>query len=247
MIQNNDKQAAIYKDFERLAGMRGNWESHWQEIAQRAVPNQWHLFTNGGVNTSKGEKRNEYIFDSTAAIALQRFGSILDSLLTPRNQTWHNLRPSDSTLQKSREVMLYFEEVNRILLKHRYAASANFSGQNQLDYLSLGAFGTSCMFIDGMTDFRAQTGLRYRNIHLGEVFFAENHQGIVDKVYRRFNMTGRQLMQKFENKIPENIKTKLWPTVRLSLRSFTVLRRDLKGMMKPEKISVECLFHLSIF
>jgi hypothetical protein len=49
---------------------------------------------------------------------LKRFGSILDQLLTPRNQTWHRLVPSDPyLLEAERTVKLWFEEVNRAALQ----------------------------------------------------------------------------------------------------------------------------------
>jgi hypothetical protein len=194
----------ICQQFEELAGGRTNWETHWQEIAERILPAHSKLFT--GFGQSKGEKRNELIFDSTASVALKRFGAILDSLLTPRNQTWHKILPSDLTLLKNRQTMLWFEDVNRILLKYRYQAAANFSSQNQQNYLSLGAYGTGCMFVDAL---RGAPGLRYKNNFLGEVYFSENHQGIVDKVFRCFHMTGRQLLQRFPKTLPEAVRTKI--------------------------------------
>ena len=192
----------ILREYSQLSGDRGVWETHWDEIAQRVLPSYSGLFTSGGFRTP-GEKRTAELYDSTAAIALNRFASILDSLLTPRNQTWHRIQASDPVLNKDREVKLWFEEVNRVLFKFRYAPNANFSSQNQHNYKSLGAFGTGCVFVDAL---KGEPGLRYRNIHLGEIFFSENHQGIVDKALRGFKMTARQAVQKFGDKCPDKIK-----------------------------------------
>jgi len=49
-------------------------------------------------------------------------------------------------------------------------------------------------------------GIRYRAIFLGEIYFVENHQGIVDKAFRYFRMTARQAVQKWQEKCPENIR-----------------------------------------
>jgi len=38
-----------------------------------------------------GMKKTEKQIDSKAALALSRFGAIMDSLLTPRNSKWHGL------------------------------------------------------------------------------------------------------------------------------------------------------------
>ncbi|MBK7366136.1 MAG: phage head-tail adapter protein [Nitrosomonas sp.] len=202
--KNAEIAAGIIKEFERLRGERGNFETHWKEIAERIWPNQKNLFQQHGSLSSPGEKRTQELYDSTAAIALNRFGSILDSLLTPRNQTWHRTMPSDKNLLKDRETKLWFEDLNRALFKYRYAPKANFASQNQQNYKSLGAYGTGCVFIDKLAN---DTGIRYRNLHLGEIYFVENHQGIVDKAVRYFPLTVRQAHQKWGDKLPDRLKS----------------------------------------
>lgn len=204
--QNNIAEEII-KEQERVASQRGTWESHWEEIAQRMLPAHSGAFMSNGIDREQGSKKTDYIYDSTAAVALKRFAAILDSLLTPRNQTWHRCMASDPVLNKNRAVRLWFEEINRLLFKFRYAPKANFSSQNQQNFLSLGAFGTGSLFVDGL---RGEPGLRYRAIHLGEIYFCENHQGIVDKAYRCFPLSARQAAQKWgRDKLPEQIKSSL--------------------------------------
>ncbi len=201
--EQTDLASEIIQDYEKLAGERGNLDSHCKEIAERIIPSHSFLFTNKGMNQTQGEKRNHELFDSTGANALNRFGAILDSLLTPRNGTWHKISLSNRDLWKMKEVRLFYEEVNRLLFKHRYAPKANFAGQNQLNYKSLGAYGTGALFTD---ELQGDSGLRYKNIHLSEVYLKENHQGIVDSVLRYFPMTARQAMQKWGERCPDKIK-----------------------------------------
>jgi len=184
----------ICKDFDQLRGNRGNLESHCREIAERIWPSQSNLFQSQGQYPTQGEKRTQFLFDSTAANALNRFGAIMDSMLTPRNAKWHRLVPSNPALKKDRQVRLWFDEATRLIFKYRYAPNANFASQNQRVYKSLGAYGTGVMFIDQL---RAEPGLRYRNIHLAEIYFSENHQGIIDKAYRYYGMAARQIKQMF--------------------------------------------------
>lgn len=201
--KNENKAAELIQQFERISSLRGTWESHWEEIASRVMPSYSQTFTsNMAGNLSQGRKKNEVIFDSTASIALNRFSAILDSLLTPRNQTWHRLMPSNQDLLKDRQVVLWFEEINRLLFKYRYAPLANFSSQNQQNYKSVGAFGTGCMFTDELTH---DIGLRYKACHLGQIYFVENHQGIVDEAWRCFPMTARQAVQKWGDRVPDSI------------------------------------------
>jgi hypothetical protein len=204
-----EEKIAMYclKLYQRLSGSRGNLDSHWQEIAERVWPSHSRLFGGRRNQFSEGDKRNEFIFDSTASIALNRFASILDSLLTPMNQTWHRLVPSDPNLLKDRETSLWFENLNRKLFKARYAPKTNFISQNQLIYKMLGAYGSGCMFIDELR-VRGDKGLRYRNIHLSEIYFKENHQGIVDTAVRYFPMSARQMKQRWGDRCPAKVLEK---------------------------------------
>lgn len=210
VLENEKTAHAIVKEYGRLSSTRGNWESHWQEIAERIWPNQSRLFNSAGMQQTQGEKRTEEIYDSTPAIALNRFGAILDSLLTPRTQTWHRLAPSDAALTKDRETRLWFDDLNALLFKFRYAPKSNFASQNQLNYKMLGAYGSGCLLIDPLREnIRGQwkkTGLRYRNCHLSGIFFKENHQGIVDSAYRYYAQSARQARQEWGDKLPDKIK-----------------------------------------
>jgi hypothetical protein len=222
------------RNFERLSGDRGVWNAHWQEIAERMFPAYSNTFQTNNFRTP-GEKLTDLIFDSTATVALKRFGAILDSLLTPRNTTWHRLLPSDPYLAKDRQTKLWFEDATRILFKHRYAPKANFASQNQQNYMGLGAFGTGCLFTDAL---KSERGLRYRAIGLGEIFFDENHQGIIDTAYRRFELTARQAVQQWgEDNLPKSIvdkakdNTKFWFVHCVKPRAdYDPQRLDAKGM-----------------
>lgn len=194
----------ILGEIGRLLIARTNFESQWSEIAERIIPGHVSTFNSSGIR-SYGQKNTDKIFDSTASVGLTRFAAILDSLLTPANQKWHRLSTSNPYINKDRQVGLYFDEVKDILFRHRYYPKSNFISQNQQNYMSLGAYGTGGIFVDRLKD---ETGLRYKNVHLGELFISENHQGIVDKVLRRFKLTARQAMQQFGEKLPKEIQDK---------------------------------------
>jgi hypothetical protein len=198
-----NRASQIVDDYQRMAGSRSNFEGQWQEIAERMIPNDSQQFLSRGMNYTEGNKRTQELYDSTAMIALNRFAAILDSLLTPRNQTWHRIVPQDAVLMKSHTVKLWFEEVNRILFKFRYEPHANFASQNQQSYKSLGGYGTGALFIDSLLGHK---GLRYKHIHLGEIYFQENHQGIVDTAVRHFQLTARQAVQQFPETISDRIR-----------------------------------------
>jgi hypothetical protein len=188
----------IIRDQGKLASDRGNFESQWEEIAERVIPRSSKSFFQRGNSSNdrtKGEKKTEKMLDSTAAVALDRYSSVMGSLLTPQNQKWHRLRASKPELNRIPRVLRWFDEVTDILFQYRYAPRANFHGQQSEVYTSVGAFGTGLNFIDWQTPTPTDRvgGLRYRNVHLGECYIRENHQGVVDSLYRRFPLTVRQI------------------------------------------------------
>lgn len=204
MVGSDSSAERIIRRFEDAVSQRGNWESHWEEIAKRVLPNYAGSFTSRGESRTQGEKRTEDMVDATAALALPKFASVMESMLTPRTSRWHRLKPTDRTLLKNRNVKLWFEEVTDILFDYRYAPKANYAAQAFECYQSLGAFGTAPMFIDRLDG----GGIRYKAIHLGESYFLENHQGIIDTAFRKFSLTARQARQKFNkpgDKLPEKI------------------------------------------
>lgn len=192
----------ICRQFNQLCGNRGTWEAHWEEIAERVLPRQIGFM---GERTD-GEKKTQKVFDSKPMIALERFAAVMDSMLTPRAQRWHNLKTTDEALNRDFQVQDWFYKVNNILYSARYAPRANFAGQNFERWTSVGAFGTGSLF----TDFEPGEGLRYRCVNLRDTYFLENHQGVIDTVFRKFCYTARQAQQRFGDKmLPERIKKAL--------------------------------------
>lgn len=200
-----EKGAQLLNEFGQVATLRSNFESTWQSIAETVFPSSSGTFNSRNPYYNQGARKQELMFDSTASIALGRFAAIIDSLITPRNSTWHRLTTNNPYLNKNREVKLWYEEATRLLFKYRYAPKANFASQNHRNYRGLGAFGTGAMFVDELKG----GGLRYRAVPLGEIFIRENHQGLVDTVFRYFPLSVRQAVQKFGDATPECVRKKL--------------------------------------
>lgn len=192
----------LIRVYEKLKGDRGTWEQHWEEIAERILPRQIGFV---GDRTS-GEKKTQKVFDSKPMIALERFSSVMDSMLTPRQTKWHNLRTTDERLNADSQVQDWFYRVNSLLYQTRYVPQANFAGQNSERWVSTGAFGTGALFIDSVFE-RGVFQFRYRCVNLRDLYMLENHQGVIDTVYRCFKFTARQAAQRwgYEN-LPDSLK-----------------------------------------
>lgn len=103
--------------YERLRSDRAAWDAHWQETAERVLPRAAE-FT---MRNQAGTKRTQKTFDSTAQLALERFASAMESLLTPRASKWHSLKVSNPELDRFDGVRHYFETVEDILFAQRYS------------------------------------------------------------------------------------------------------------------------------
>ncbi len=179
---------------------RANFGMQWEEVAELILPNYRNTFFYGNYNYP-GEKKTYAQVDSTGMIALKRFAAIMDSLLTPEGEMWQKIGPTlnNKHLMRSRNAKLWFDHVTRHLFAARYDPRANFVGQNQNNYLLLGAFGNACMLIDEYWDryLGRMDGIRYKSIPIGECFWSENHQGQVDSNIRWFRLTARQIWTKW--------------------------------------------------
>lgn len=202
---SSEQVESILRRFESAVTERGTWDNHWEETARIVLPHYSRTFKSNLSNTP-GEKKNQDMFDSTAMLALQKFAAAMESMLTPRNSRWHRLVPQDRGLLKNRQVMMWFEDATDKLFEYRNSPRSNFQSNQHEIYMALGAFGTGCLFIDKLDG----GGIRYKAIHLAEIYFFENHQGIIDTAMRRFKMTARQAAQKWGvNKLSDKIKTAL--------------------------------------
>lgn len=173
-----------------LRRSREDWDGIWQQCTDYVLPRM-----------GKNNKKNSFIFDSTAPLALSRFAAAMESYLTPRSGKWHNLISGNAEIDQMPEVMKYHETINNILFRLRYMPQANFANQMLEVYLSLGVLGTACLFVDD--DLR--NGMRYRAIPIHEIYMAEDFSGVVDVVFRKYSLTARQAASEFGDELPEDI------------------------------------------
>ena len=199
---SDERTTEIMRRQEWMESDRQPWVPNWEEIAELLDPRYVNTFrTMSNWNSRQGQDNTEKQFDITPSLALQRFSSAMDWMLTPVTQKYQRIRAVEPALNNIPRVQRYLDEVRDILFRYRYAPKANFASQIGEHWMGLGSFGTSCTFIDRLDG----GGLRYKNIHLGEIAFLENHQGIIDTAHRKFQLSARQAAQKFGDKCPKTV------------------------------------------
>ena len=195
----------IRKRLDKLEADRGTWESHWQEILDYVMPRKAEIT----FLRSRGEKRTEVLFDSTAITANNLLAASLQGTLTSPSLPWFSLKLRDDDANKVRDIQIWLEDTARRM----YAVfnESNFNTEVHEMYLDLCSVGTSAIFVEEANEGFLQGGLHFNTLHIAEYFIQENSTGRVDTLYRKYKMTARQAVQEFGEK---NIGTKIKEAVK---------------------------------
>lgn len=225
----------IIRRLDRLADLRSPWEQDWQTCSDYVLP-----------RSGLWDTKNARVFDSTAPRALGRFAAALESTLTPRGNKWHDLAPENEELGQIPEVAQFCKKINDALFAARYKPVANFANQMVMAYLSLGVHGTAVVFVDDDPRY----GLRYKCIPLREIYLAEDAAGLVDTVFRKYELTARQALQEFGEELPENILKDAGSSERQENRHGFVHavfpRRDVKNGKKDARNMPLASVHVAV-
>lgn len=195
---SESKADKVIKRQAQLAADRSNFDSLFQQVAERVLPGEANFLS----ERTPGEDRSDKMFDATGALALKKYAAILESLGMPRTAEYHKLAPGEDSIKDDYEVKSWFESVNKLLFKRRYAPLAGFTGALGSTHYGYGALGNGSIFVDEIPG----RGVRYKSIPLAQSYFAENHVGMVDTVYRRFQYTARQALKQWPKTCPEQIR-----------------------------------------
>ena len=190
----------IKKRLDKLETDRSTWEDHWQEILDYVMPRKADIT----FIRSRGEKRTEVLFDSTAITANNLLAASLQGTLTSPSLPWFSLKLRDDDANKVRDVQIWLEDTARRM----YAVfnESNFNTEVHEMYLDLCSVGTSAIFVEEANEGFLKGGLHFNTLHISEYFIQENVKGTVDTLYRKYKMTARQAVQEFGEK---NIGTKI--------------------------------------
>lgn len=179
-----DKKAEkIVKRFAKIKGERQNWEDHWQECSDRALPNKSDVYVEPW-NRVRGNKKNNptILVDATAVNANVNLAAGLHSRLTNPSQLWFELTTGDDERDSRHENAKWLEKSTRLM--HNVFNSSNFQTEVHELYLDLGCFGTGVLEV--LPD--EETVVRFKSRPIYEVYLEEDARGIVNKIWREFQL-----------------------------------------------------------
>ncbi len=178
----------IIKKYDSMnANVIGNWKNLWQECADWCYPSNDNI---NRVRVAGQEKPPQRMID-TCIEANYSFASGFFSHMFPPNTVWAKFRHPSPMAMANKNIANYFEEVSRII--HQVVISSNFAQEEFECLLSLGCFGTNILSVEADDE----RGVKFKNYTVNSVRIAENHHNEVDYVAREYELTSRQVIQRF--------------------------------------------------
>ena len=184
---------------ESLKSYRTPWENLWQDCGEYVNPNRGDFST---IRYRADTARYDKIYDTTAPLANENLASGLQGFLTSPSQRWFSLLTFDDNLNEEYAVKEWLNLATNILYDRVFnIPESNFNSQAHELYLDLGSFGTAVMMVQDTPG----SGITFRTFHLADCYIQENDKGFVDTLYRKYKRTGRQLIERFGEAVPEKI------------------------------------------
>ena len=184
-----------------LHSARGQWDEHWQEVAEYIFPRRADF----NVQNTSGNKRMSKVVDSTGVQGLELLAAGLHGMATNPASRWFSVKTGDAELDEQDEIREYLSDVEDSMFAKMHSPSSSITTHLHELYLDYAAFGTGIMFIG-----EGKAGnLLFQTRFLGECVIDENAEGVVDTLIRSFTMTVRQCVQMWGDDCSTDIKDKL--------------------------------------
>lgn len=203
--------------FECLKQDRSGWEPLWKDLRDYILPDMG-CFT--GEDVHQGGKRYQRLFDAEAANATDILAAGLLGGVSSPSRPWLRLTTMDADLDQSPDVKQWLADVQEVMLM-QFAKSEIYNALHR-SYLELPVFGTACSIVQR----HPKRVLDLVNLTVGEYWLSDDQFGRVDTMYRRLQMTAKQMAQSFGvDALPD--------TVQSVLRSNPFKRFDVVHAIEP--------------
>jgi len=181
----------ILSKHDSAKSVRSNYEGTWQDISDYILPNRGNF--NSRVADGDNTKRSK-VFDTTGEQANNLLAASLFGGLTSPSSKWFSLRLKDiKGFEESELVERFMENAVDEMLDVFNSSNSGFTSQTHEYFLSLTSYGTSALYIEDIPG----EDVKFCTVHLSEISILENKVGVPDTVFREFQMTVRQISQKW--------------------------------------------------
>jgi hypothetical protein len=178
----------MLKRKQALWNERSSWITHYQEISDYIMPRAGRYFVS---DRNKGNKRHNAIYDNTSLRALRVLAAGMMAGMTSPARPWFRLALTDRKLMETGPVKVWLNQCNN-LLRDVFNKSNTYRSLHS-GYEELGAFGTAASIVLPNFD----NVIHHYPLTAGEYAIATNDNGVVDTIYREFDMTVAQMVARF--------------------------------------------------
>jgi hypothetical protein len=193
----------IRQRFGFLKGERTTPEERWDAIEQYIAPYRGEFF-----RTASGEQGVELdksqVVDGTALQASQNLAANLHGNLTSPYVQWFGLSFRSEALRDDPDSREWLEECG--VQVWQTLNESNFSHEIAENYLDLVTFATTFMFEEALGGGEEWQGAVFSALPLKECFFEEDASGRISHFYRLLSWTPLQLLDKFGDALPDDLK-----------------------------------------
>jgi len=205
MDRKEELARSLLTRFKGLEEARQPWVPSWKELSEYMLPRKDSFAAPGSGGFRLGSTGDERIFDSTPMHALELLASSLGGLLTNPAMPWFEIRARDPEIGDVKEVRQFLQQARDRMISLFNTEDTGFQTNVHELYLDVALLGTAVMYVEADT----QSVARFSTRPLGEVFVAESARGMVDTVYRRYEVSVRQASQMWGAALSDEVKRKV--------------------------------------
>lgn len=168
----------VISRYKAAKGIRDHWENVWQDIFDYTMPGRDSL-----KQTTRGDRRDDLIFDETAVVGVQEFASRMVQGITPNNVKWARLTPAPSmkSFLDEDELAAVQESLDNSTEEiFDVIESSNFQQEAHEAFLD-GSVGTGNMVIE---DGELIEPLKFHAVPLSEVYLEAGPFDRIDAQFR---------------------------------------------------------------
>ena len=193
---------------------RSSLMSLWQAIAENFYPIRADFTT----RIHPGDDLTEHLSTSFPILAHRDMANAFASMLRQRGKQWADIRTGREDLDQGapRE---WLEWATKLQFRAMYDRAAQFVRATKEGDHDFAGFGQAVIYVDTN---RAGDTLLYRNHHLRDVAWAENAEGVIDTVHRKWKPTARDMVFDFGGKVHKSVKNEVESAKGDSFRKFEV-------------------------
>ena len=199
-IEESQALEHLIQRYEMAKGRRQNWESHWQDCYDYALPQH------GGFTKvhQPGASRVQTLYDGTAMDAVDQLAASLLGHLTPPWSQWFGFKPGpDLSESEAKSLSPILEDIAKKIQAH--LDRSNFSVEMHQCFLDLAVGGTATLYFEE-TEPGAFSAFKFSAVPLNDIVLEEGENGFLDGSYRTLSLTLAQLQGRYPGvEIPINI------------------------------------------